>query len=273
MKANPGLVALIERALMNRGGRAVGREIRFRCPAHDDHHPSARWNRDKHVWHCDVCKAGGRAQDLAAHLGLELSTAAGGLMPRETVYPVRNAQGQLIAEHVRIEGVGARKTFAWRRDGRRGLSGLPVGELPLYGAERVVDFDRSRSVFLTEGEKAAEGLHRLGVSLREATSSTSRAPERPKFTGSIWRRRRSCRTKSRPSMGLAPSPQLPSTRGAINSSSPTRSGDSCGRCQRRVGRRRNWSLRSANPSHWLSSPRRIDYSSQTAGPARSGSSL
>lgn len=163
MKANPELVALIERELMNRGGRAVGREIRFRCPAHDDHHPSARRNRDKQLWHCDVCKAGGRAQSLAARLGLELSTAAGGLMPRETVYPISNAQGQLIAEHVRIEGVGARKTFAWRRDGRRGLSGLPVGELPLYGAERMVGFDRSRSVFLTEGEKAAEGLRRLGV--------------------------------------------------------------------------------------------------------------
>lgn len=34
-------------------------ERAFRCPAHEDTHPSASINRQKGLWHCHACGAGG----------------------------------------------------------------------------------------------------------------------------------------------------------------------------------------------------------------------
>ena len=48
-------LAAIERALAARQARCEGRELRFLCPAHEDRHPSARWNPDKQTWCCDLC--------------------------------------------------------------------------------------------------------------------------------------------------------------------------------------------------------------------------
>lgn len=69
--------AALEAAIMARDGRREGRETHFLCPVHDDHRPSARWNPEKKVWHCDVCNAGGGAIDLARRLGLELPEREG----------------------------------------------------------------------------------------------------------------------------------------------------------------------------------------------------
>ena len=65
------LVPLIEQEIKHRSGKRERDEIRFLCPAHDDHHPSARWNPAKEVWTCDVCGAGGGRVDLADRLGIE----------------------------------------------------------------------------------------------------------------------------------------------------------------------------------------------------------
>lgn len=66
------IVAAITGAVMERGGRVERHEVRFRCPAHDDEHPSARWHPTEHVWRCDVCRAGGGALDLAKRLAIPL---------------------------------------------------------------------------------------------------------------------------------------------------------------------------------------------------------
>lgn len=158
------LLAALEDAALARGGRREGREVRFLCPAHDDHHPSARWNRAKAVWRCDACSAKGGAIDLANLLGVELPAARRVRVSNATtVFAIRDAAGRLVAEHVRIERPGVEKAFAWRRDGRSGLRGLRVAELPLYGAEHVAAFDRSRPVFLCEGEKTAARLVSIGA--------------------------------------------------------------------------------------------------------------
>ena len=47
----------LEAAIWSRAGRQEGAEVQFLCPAHDDHHPSARWNPEKGAWYCDVCHA------------------------------------------------------------------------------------------------------------------------------------------------------------------------------------------------------------------------
>ncbi|MCH8039444.1 MAG: hypothetical protein IH977_03755 [Nitrospinae bacterium] len=61
----------LEAAIWAREGRQEGREVRFLCPGHDDHHPSARWNPEKEAWYCHACHAGGGFRDLAKRLGVE----------------------------------------------------------------------------------------------------------------------------------------------------------------------------------------------------------
>ena len=63
----------IEQVIFNsRKGHRSGDEIAFQCPAHDDEHPSAYYNRVKEVWNCQACGARGGARDLAQRLGIEL---------------------------------------------------------------------------------------------------------------------------------------------------------------------------------------------------------
>lgn len=39
-------------------------ERRFRCPSHDDSHPSASVNRQEGVWFCHACGSGGTAAQI-----------------------------------------------------------------------------------------------------------------------------------------------------------------------------------------------------------------
>jgi hypothetical protein len=156
------LLAALERASLERSGRREGREVRFLCPAHDDHRPSARWCRDKGVWRCDACGAKGGALDLAQRLGVPRPTVAG-LARQETVYVIRDAAGRPLAEHVRVDLAGGGKRVFWRRDGIPGLRGLRTAELPLYGAERVAGVDPARPLFVVEGERTAAWLVGLGA--------------------------------------------------------------------------------------------------------------
>jgi len=63
-------------AVLACGGRGSGDEIVFRCPSHDDQHPSASWNTAKGVWTCHACGARGGAKDLATRLGIAVDTPA-----------------------------------------------------------------------------------------------------------------------------------------------------------------------------------------------------
>ena len=62
----------IEAVIQTREPRQLGEETQFLCPSHNDHNPSARWNIDKQVWHCDACGEGGGAKHLALALGIEI---------------------------------------------------------------------------------------------------------------------------------------------------------------------------------------------------------
>jgi hypothetical protein len=158
----PELIAELDRTVRARSGRRAGEEVRFLCPAHNDHQPSARWSKAKAVWRCDACGAKGGALDLAARLHLPLP-AIGKRKQRQTLYRILDPAGRLVAEHVRTDLADGRKRFFWRRDGAPGLGGLPSCELPLYGAERVAGGDPSRPVFVAEGEKATTSLHGIGA--------------------------------------------------------------------------------------------------------------
>src|SRR5439155_135891 len=82
---------------------------------------------------------------------------------RERVWPLRDAAGAVVAEHVRVDRPGGKRMW-WRRpDGRRGLGGLRTSDLPLYGSERLADVDAAALVVVAEGEHATDALLARGI--------------------------------------------------------------------------------------------------------------
>jgi hypothetical protein len=170
MTPDPALVAAVHRAATLRNARRLSNgEIAFTCPnaeahANRDAHPSARWNPEREVWHCDVCNAGGGVVDLARRLGI--SPATGSNAQRETGrWEIRDLTGEVKAIHVRLEPGrnGKPKEYFWERpDGRKGLGGIPVADLPLYGIGKVAQAPRKR-VVLVEGQKATDALTARGI--------------------------------------------------------------------------------------------------------------
>jgi hypothetical protein len=72
MSAPDAVLSRLEAELFTRRGRRCGPEVEFCCVAHEDRHPSARWNPAKQVWYCHACGEGGGWTDLAQRLGIEL---------------------------------------------------------------------------------------------------------------------------------------------------------------------------------------------------------
>jgi hypothetical protein len=176
---DPGLITAIESALQLRQAQLVGREIRFVCLAHDDHDPSARWNGDKHVWHCDVCGAGGGAIDLAKHLGIDVGNAGGGLTVNELALtkalpvdllrdfgvrdgksrgqpcveiPYSDLAGEVIAVHKRLRLTGEPR-FIWRKG----------DHVSLYGLGALAEARESDYVIIVEGETDVWACRHAGV--------------------------------------------------------------------------------------------------------------
>ena len=156
-------LAAIERALAARQARREGRELRFLCPAHEDRHPSARWNPDKQTWFCDACQLGGGWRDLMARLGLDLPAGGGELLAEvEAVYDYRDGNGRLLFQVLRKRG----KSFACRRPlpGGHWAWNLEGIERVLYRLPETVAAVRAGElVFVVEGEKDADRLAALGL--------------------------------------------------------------------------------------------------------------
>ena len=102
MAIDPELLRQLEQAVLQRAGKAAGKEIRFTCPSHDDEHPSARWHTEKMVWFCDVCGTGGGAYQLAKLLGIETPSSA---TPGLTLQELADAKGFDVA-FLRDQGIG-----------------------------------------------------------------------------------------------------------------------------------------------------------------------
>ena len=152
----------IERALAARQGHQEGRELRFLCPAHEDCHPSARWNKEKQTWYCEACKVGGGWRDLAELLGLDLQRAENPLAEIEAVYDYRAADGELRFQVLRKRG----KTFACRRPlpGGGWAWNLTGVERLLYRLPETLAAARAGGVvYVVEGEKDADRLAGLGL--------------------------------------------------------------------------------------------------------------
>ena len=59
----------VARASLGQPVRQAGQELFYRCPNHDDEHPSLQVNQHKNVWMCGPCGAKGNAWQLAAFIG------------------------------------------------------------------------------------------------------------------------------------------------------------------------------------------------------------
>lgn len=108
---------------------------------------------------------------------------------RRTKYELRDATGEHVATHVRVDGpatVGKReiaegdKAVYWvTPEGKAGLEavGLPLADLPLYGIDKI---GKSPIVVITEGEKAADALNAHGdvVAVGTVTGASSTPSKR-----------------------------------------------------------------------------------------------
>jgi hypothetical protein len=81
---------------------------------------------------------------------------------RKTSYPIQDARGHVVAEHVRIDFSDGTKNMLWRRNGRHGLGGLKVADLPLYGLPELSTSPSTKRVIVVEGEKARDARARKG---------------------------------------------------------------------------------------------------------------
>lgn len=81
-----------------------------------------------------------------------------------TVYQIRDMLGETIAEHVKVMQPGGGKSMFWRVPGMpcNGLMGMSTPDLPLYGSERIPEFQVGQTVLLCEGEGATEACWALG---------------------------------------------------------------------------------------------------------------
>ena len=181
----------IARSALGPSPNKRGAEFLYRCPRHDDRHPSLQINVDKDVWLCGPCGASGSAWQLAAFLAecdpsnkqaVRAWLAQHGLLKRGpraknslhsqgvkvATYSYTDPDGRLLYEKVRYEPKG----FAIRRpDGNGGwLWGLG-GVVPvLYNLPKVV---KAREVLYVEGEKDVETARRLGLVATTSGSVTS----------------------------------------------------------------------------------------------------
>jgi putative DNA primase/helicase len=137
------------------------------CPVHEDRRPSlsiAEGEDDQVLLHCH---AGCSPQTIIAEIGLEMrdlfpSSGNGhrnGEGKPTAVWEIRDAEGELQAEHVRFDGPDDMAVY-WRLQGAKywGLQGRKLETMPLYRSEHTRSCPEDVPVVVVEGEKAADAL-------------------------------------------------------------------------------------------------------------------
>jgi hypothetical protein len=170
----------VARAALGEPQRQAGQELFYRCPNHDDQHPSLQINLRKNVWMCGPCDTSGRAWALAAFVaGLDLGdkpavtawlrghgllnrTANGnryhGTAPRET-RRVAEFYYSPILRKVRLEpgDNSDTKAFMWEHcKGGNWESGDGGKDKPLYVNVLFRERDQIGTALGLEGEAKAD---------------------------------------------------------------------------------------------------------------------
>ncbi len=170
------------------GAKALrGGSSRARCPAHEDAHPSLDWKLGTDGRVLITCRAGCETEAVVEALGCTMSD----LFPPADVPPIvirtgptlttdheiRDVDGTIVAIHRRHDHADRDKTFTWLGvDGRPGLRGRPITSLPLYGSEVIGGWPVDCRIVITEGEKAADALNRVGSHALGTVTGASSAP-------------------------------------------------------------------------------------------------
>ncbi|MBU0611544.1 MAG: AAA family ATPase [Armatimonadetes bacterium] len=144
------------------------------CPLHHEQDPSFTVYPDG-AWNCFGCHQSGDGLKLLMEfhnldfpqalaeagnmLGVTVeSSKPGGRKQLEATYQVLEADGTLVAEHLRFRHQDGGKSFAWRRDGKSGLGNYGQRNLPLYRLPELTEAPASAVVIMAEGEKATDAL-------------------------------------------------------------------------------------------------------------------
>lgn len=136
-----------------------------RCPAHEDKSPSLSF-REGEKGLVLKCRTGCTPEAICAAVGKTLKDLFYETTPTKSGwerYPIKDTSGRLVAVRKR-RGSGESKKMAWEQpNGKIGLGGIKIVDLPLYGSEHLKTFDRSRWVELGEGEAKTYALQALGA--------------------------------------------------------------------------------------------------------------
>lgn len=190
----------IARAALGDPARRSGAELFWKCPRHDDAHPSLQINPAKNKWLCGPCGASGGAWALAAFLSRsdasdkpsvtawlrehgQLPDRANG-KPKPgskrivATYNYLNENSKLLFQVLRYEP----KDFRQRRlDGKGGWTwNLDGTRRVLYNLAEV---SKAESILVCEGEKDVETARRVGLT---ATCNPSGAGKwKPEYSESL----------------------------------------------------------------------------------------
>lgn len=159
--------------------------LRCGCPAHggEDRNCAIKYGSDGkllahcHSHHCDfqaiitpISERLGGSTDMGVKItvGSKAARALEATSPPKmngstTTWELKDADGDLVALHVRKDTADGKKV-KWRLpSGEWNLGGRSTNDLPLYGAEIVARAPVNVPVVVTEGEKAADALRAAGV--------------------------------------------------------------------------------------------------------------
>ncbi|MFC1955020.1 hypothetical protein ACFLWZ_00520 [Chloroflexota bacterium] len=160
------------------------------CPAHNDKNPSLWVTPSKNPdfiadWTCQagcspeavlLAKALTRDDVRCNSHKAEANSHKPSEVVRRQEYIIRNASGELIATHIRLEYDNGEKSFLWERNGVSGLGGLKVADLPLFNSEKISKHSENTPCVICEGEKPAAALENLGILSLGTVTGASSAP-------------------------------------------------------------------------------------------------
>ena len=173
--------AAIERLITTLGAKRSGAGWLARCPAHEDAEASLRISVGRKQPVVLRCMGGCETRVVLDVIGLTFADLRDGGAPtrgrpRRTVYPIRDAAGTLVAEHIRLDYPDGTKKCFWRRDGQDTLGGLAVEDIPLYGSEALAALPPDSTIVVTEGEKACDALARRGITAVATVTGAATCP-------------------------------------------------------------------------------------------------
>jgi putative DNA primase/helicase len=183
----------VAHAALGEPAQRAGRELLWRCPNHDDRHPSLSVNPSKDVWFCGPCDVGGSAWELATFLakaepedkptvtawlrerGLLRDEEGGAEAKLVATYDYRDESGRRLFQVVRYHP----KTFRQRRpDGNAGwIWNLDGVRRVLYNLPNVL---AAEALLIVEGERDVETAR--GLKLPATTNPGGAGKWRPEYS-------------------------------------------------------------------------------------------